>query len=154
MTFPASSQSPLPPKGETPHDNFFRQVSARVSRRWGNRETRVLGVTFMEKLVDIYPEDHTIYDGINLVGRSAGIAGARKDDCQPLYQRVPKVSERPTTWSSDVPCRGGEVSSQRSNLHPEGRGCRENQPWCGVTASHIPTILGSTDRHIQRTRRA
>jgi len=46
---------------------------------------RVLRATFMEKLVDIYPEDHIIYDGINLVGRSAGIAGARKDGGQPLY---------------------------------------------------------------------
>lgn len=38
----------------------------------------------MEEIVNIYPEDHTIYDGINLVGRSAGTAGARKDDGQPL----------------------------------------------------------------------
>ena len=38
----------------------------------------------MEEIVNIYPEDHIIYDGVNLVGRSAGTAGARKDDGQPL----------------------------------------------------------------------
>jgi len=104
-------------------------------------QTHILRATFTDGPIDIYPEDHPIYGGIKLLGRSTCVAGAKKGGDQPPSmtnsEDIRKAADLIAKFSWPEESRVSEVTFiQRAE---------EIGKTNDLVKGHIPMILGNID---------
>ena len=111
----------------------------------GDRKTQDLKATFTDEPVYIHPEDDPVCDGINLVGRSTDIAGARKDNGHP-----PSLSSsRDIRKADDLVVRFSRPEESRVNDMTFIERAEEIGKINDLAKGHIPTTLGNIDPPIR-----